>query len=79
MKGVFSIVTIVCMSLAAANPLGGPGERGAPLPLPALPSPPPDVQGNTDKVKVTANKVRGKSWSLYNYVLGKNLLTYKSS
>ena len=52
MKGIFSMVTFVCISLVAAN----------------LTPPPTDVKDFTN-VKITANKVQGKSWNLYNYLI----------
>ena len=60
MKGIFSMVTFVCISLVAAN----------------LTPPPTDVKDFTN-VKITANKVQGKSWNLYSYVIGIiNLVKY---
>ena len=57
------MVAFVCISLVATNlpPL-------PPLVAANLPPLPPDVEDTN--VKVTAKKVRGNSWKLYNYFIG---------
>ena len=59
------MLAFVCISLVATNlpPL-------PPLVAANLPPLPPDVEDPTTNVKVTANKVRGKSWKLYSYFIG---------